>query len=193
MFKPLRPQSGLTLIELLITLAIISVLIASATPSMREIIQNNRATTQVNELQASLNIGRSEAITRNSTVTVCQSSNGLACTGQWQDGWIVFVDDNSDRDVDDGDQILRVHGSLAAENSLRFLGTGIQYTSSGLASTGSNGVFIHCDPRGASHAQAIIIGPTGRARLYSDSQFRELLEDREDRDRLDSFICSSSS
>ena len=90
----LTRNSGLTLIELLITVAIVGVLIASATPSMTEFIQNNRAVTQVNELHTSLSLARNEAIKRNSNITVCRSSNGTTCSGAWQNGWIVFVDNN---------------------------------------------------------------------------------------------------
>ncbi|MFC1777842.1 GspH/FimT family pseudopilin [Pseudomonadota bacterium] len=179
---------GLTLIELMITLAIAGILIASAAPSMREFIQNNRSATQINELQATLNLGRSEAIKRNNNITVCKSSNGTGCAGTWQDGWIVFVDNDLDGNVDAGvDEILRVHGGLVEGNTLRFTQTRVSYANSGLARTGSSGVFIHCDSRGAQYARGLVVGPSGRARLFTESDFRNIMESNED---LERYLCS---
>jgi len=174
---------GLTLIELMITLAIAGILIASAAPSMREFIQNNRSATQINELQATLNLGRSEAIKRNSSITICKSSNGSGCAGNWQDGWIVFVDHDLDGSFDDGvDQVLQVHGGLVAGNTLRFTQTRVSYANTGLANNGANGLFIHCDSRGTQYARALFIGPSGRARLFTESDFQRVIDENEQAD-----------
>ena len=69
-------NKGLTMLELMITLAVATILIASAAPSFRESIQNTRLVTQVNELQTALSLARSEAVKRNENVTVCASSDG---------------------------------------------------------------------------------------------------------------------
>jgi len=178
---------GLTLIEVMITLAIAGILIATAAPSMREFIQNNRSATQINELQATLSLARSEAIKRNTGITVCRSSNGTSCTGNWQDGWIVFIDSNFDGAVDTNTDPLRVHGGLVEGNSLRFTQTRVSYANSGLTRTGSNGIFIHCDSRGAQNARGLLIGPTGRARLFVESDFRDVIEDHP---ILEQFVCA---
>ncbi len=174
---------GLTLVELMITLAIAGILIATAAPSMREFIQNNRSATQINELQATLNLARSEAIKRNTGITVCKSSNGSSCSGDWQDGWIVFIDSNFDGAVDDSNfddaSPLRVHGGLVTGNTLRFTQTRISYANTGLANSGTNGIFIHCDSRGAENARGLTIGPSGRARLLAGSYLSEAIEDDE--------------
>ena len=181
---------GLTLIELMITLAIAGILIASAAPSMREFIQNNRSATQINELQATLNLGRNEAIKRNSNISICRSSNGTGCAGNWQDGWIVFVDNDLDGNVDAGvDEILRVHGGLVEGNTLKFTQTRVSYANSGLARTGSNGLFIHCDSRGPRYARALVVGPSGRARLFTESDFQRVMDDNESIDY--GHICAS--
>jgi type IV fimbrial biogenesis protein FimT len=180
---------GMTLIELMITLAIAGVLIATAAPSMRQFIQNNRSATQINELQATLNLGRSEAIKRNNNITICRSSNGTSCMGTWEDGWIVFIDHDLDGSFDDGvDEVLQVHGGLVEGNTLSFSQTRISYANSGLARAGSNGVFIHCDSRGTQHARALLIGPSGRARLFREGEFQRILEENAHLDYGD--ICA---
>ena len=180
MLNSLRPQKGLTLIELMITLAIAGILIATAAPSMGEFVQNNRAITQVNELQTSLSTARSEAITRNNNVTVCRSSNGSSCTGTWQDGWIVFVDNDFDGTVDEVDEVLRVNDAITGGNTLSFTQTRIIYASSGIARAGSSGVFMLCDARGTDEALGVVVGLSGRPRIADSDDFEGLVIDGEE-------------
>ena len=178
------------MIELMITLAIAAILIASAAPSFRTSIQNNRLVTQVNELQTSLNLARSEAIKRNDNVTVCQSSNGTTCTGgNWQDGWIIFLDNDFDGNVDtaDGDVVLRVDGVISGGNTLSFTQTRVIYARDGFARPNSAGTFTLCDSRGASEAKGLVIGVSGRPRLAIDSDSNGILEDGDDND----LVCPS--
>ncbi|MCP4048666.1 MAG: hypothetical protein GY732_22035, partial [Gammaproteobacteria bacterium] len=117
---------------------------------------------------------------------VCKSSNGSSCSGDWQDGWIVFIDSNFDGAVDANTSPLRVHGGLVTGNSLRFTQTRISYANTGLANSGANGIFIHCDSRGAKKARGLIVGPSGRARLFSESDFREVIEEYEG---IEEYVC----
>ena len=178
---------GFTLIELLITIAIAAILFSAAAPRLTASIQSNRMSTQINELHASLSVARSEAIKRNSNITICRSSNGSACTGNWQDGWIVFIDNDIDGAVDVGDEILRIHGAIPGNITLAFSQTRVIYGSDGLARGGSNGTFTLCDTRGAESAKGLIIGITGRPRLAIDSNDSGILEDGNNND----LICSS--
>ena len=142
---------------------------------------------QVNELHASLNVARTEAVKRNDNVSVCRSSNGTACVGNWEDGWIVFVDADADGSVDDGDNILRVHGDISGGTSLAFSQTYITYVNSGLASVGTASTFTLCDPRGASVARGLVIGTSGRPRLAKDSNDNGIPEDGDGTD----LVCPS--
>jgi type IV fimbrial biogenesis protein FimT len=170
---------GFTIVELMTTLAIAAILAAIAAPSFTAIIQDNRLVTQVNELQASIALARSEAIKLNNNVTVCRSSNGSSCTGNWQNGWIVFSDNDFDGvfDAADLDTLLRVHGPISAGNSITFTQNRVIYNGSGLVRGSSDGIFTVCDDRGATSAKAIIISTTGRARLAIDSNANNIVED----------------
>lgn len=83
-------DSGFTLLELMVTLTVAAVTLGIGVPSFLSIIQNNRAATQTNELVTALNVGRSEAVRRSATITVCSSTTGSTCSGStdWSDGWI---------------------------------------------------------------------------------------------------------
>lgn len=84
---------GFTLIELMVTVAVVAVLVSLAMPSFTTVINNNRLTSQANELVSALQTARSEAVRRNASVTLCGSADGSTCAGTddpWQ-RWIVLT------------------------------------------------------------------------------------------------------
>lgn len=92
---PRRPSSrGVTLIELMVTIAVAAILLAAAVPSFTSLIQNNRAATQVNEFVTAVHAARGEAIKRGMPVTLCASNNQRQCNAgsTWSGGWVVFED-----------------------------------------------------------------------------------------------------
>ena len=82
---------GFTLFDLMITLAVAAVILTVGVPSFTGFLANNRAVSHANDLVTSLNLGRSEAIRRGSTVSLCSSTDGASCSGSndWSTGWIV--------------------------------------------------------------------------------------------------------
>jgi type IV fimbrial biogenesis protein FimT len=98
-----RPPQGFTLVEILIALAIASILAALAAPSFTSFINNTRLSSAAMLLVSDLNHARSEAIKRNSRVLICvRNSAGTDCaTGtNWQAGWLVCTDADSDNACD---------------------------------------------------------------------------------------------
>ena len=93
----MRKISGFNLIELLVTLAVASILIAAATPSFSAFFRTNRLASTTNEMVLSLQMARAEAARRGRPVSVCRSVDGATCAGgtAWADGWIVFQDANA--------------------------------------------------------------------------------------------------
>ena len=92
-------QKGFSLVELLVTLAIVAIVAAFAAPSMQGVLSGSQITAVNNQLVYSLQSARSEAIKRITSVTLCPSTDPLAaqavCGGNLNDGWIVFVDTDS--------------------------------------------------------------------------------------------------
>lgn len=105
---------GFTLIELMVSIAVLVVLISIAAPSYRRLVVDTRMATQTNEFLTGLQFTRSEAVKRNATVTMCKSSDGAGCaaSGTWAQGWMVFVT------VDGSDTVLRVHAALTEGSTL---------------------------------------------------------------------------
>lgn len=84
-------QSGISLVEILAVLVMLTTVAAIAMPAFSSVGRSARLTSAVNEMVASLNLARSEAIKRNQRVVVCKSANATTCTttGGWEQGWIV--------------------------------------------------------------------------------------------------------
>ncbi|WP_215395794.1 GspH/FimT family pseudopilin [Rheinheimera oceanensis] len=89
---PLKLQYGFTLVELMVTVAVLAIVMAVAVPSFTNLINSNRLTAQANEMLAALILARTEAIKRNESIVFCHSTDGERCSvppaAGWQ-GWLV--------------------------------------------------------------------------------------------------------
>ena len=164
----MKKESGFTLGELMVTLAIVGIVMAFAIPSMQTFVKNERLTTQINTLVSHLAYARSLAVTRRQQVILCASDNTTSCSGiNWAKGWILFIDVDNSSGFTAGDEILRVKQALARGNTLvSSTGDSIIYDNRGF-SPSSNGTFSLCDDRGASdpyYVKSITISNTGRVR-----------------------------
>ncbi|MDV3514569.1 GspH/FimT family pseudopilin [Stenotrophomonas sp. C1657] len=82
-------SSGFTLLELMVTVAVLAILVTVALPSFSAMIAGNRITAAGNDLMAGLQFARHEAIRRNDAVQVCASADGQACSDAGWNRWIV--------------------------------------------------------------------------------------------------------
>lgn len=102
-------SGGITLIELLVTVAVLAVLLGIVLPSWQSMFRANRLTESVNALVASLQLARHEAIRSGQRVTLCASKDGATCSSEgYEHGWIVFRDTNADTKRDPGETLLHV-------------------------------------------------------------------------------------
>lgn len=108
------PAPGFTMIELMVVVVVLSVLLTVAVPSFESVMNANRLAGASNELMASLQTARMEAVKRNARVALCLSANAnddpadVKCGTANVDGWIVFTDVNKNGTYDKAsDTVLR--------------------------------------------------------------------------------------
>jgi len=163
----MKTQTGFTLVELMVTLAVFGILAIAAVPAFHGYVTSNRLITETNSMVGTLNYARNEAITHRATVSVCRSEDGATCAtsaGAWNVGWIVFLnaDNDSPAQVDTGETILRVYGifndpMLASTNLANF----ITYNANGYSN--AQGTFVLCDTDNTtSSARTLSVSRSGR-------------------------------
>ena len=92
----MKRQTGFTLTEMMVALAIVAILMTIAGPSYQYITNSNRMSSEVNALLGDMEYAREEAIKEGQNITVCSSTTGTTCAASpnWQTGWIVFSNTN---------------------------------------------------------------------------------------------------
>lgn len=159
--------AGISFLELLIALAIASLLLSTGVPGFRTLVQDNRRAAAVNRLVHAVHLARGEAVKRARYVTLCKTGGGPDCAGgnlPWSAGWIAFV--NEDRDepphLDAGEDVLLREPPQA---HLQVTGNRNAFTFRPFHQRSTNGTLVFCDSRGAESARALIVSHTGRPRV----------------------------
>lgn len=182
-----RTQAGFSLYELMVTLTIVGIVLMVGIPNMGAFRQNSRMISTANDLHSSFYLARSEAARAKANITICASADSMddppSCGGEFEDGWIIFQDDDGDIVVDNGEAILRRlparHESLNIDTT--GMGDYFSYAATGLgrgqvlALPPPVTVAVICDvrgnetgPGGRSTARVLVITPLGRATVLRD-------------------------
>ncbi len=88
----MKKQTGLTLVEMVVALIVISIMLAVGIPRTQNFIADSRVMNQARGVHTSLSAARTEAIRRGRFISVCGSSDMVDCDGEWLAGYILFVD-----------------------------------------------------------------------------------------------------
>jgi len=158
MYKTNHVISGFTLVELMLTVAIIGIVLGIGLPSFQSMMINNRLTAQANSLVGALNLARSESIKRNKLVVVGKTGTN------WKDGWEVFQDLNADGSST-GEEVFHTYEAISS-NDLKFsffpTSKFISYRPDGRSD--HNGSFFLCSPASEAKFKRIVLSTSGRIR-----------------------------
>lgn len=170
-------MAGFTLVELLLTIAILGALSMVALPAFNEMIRTNRLTVTTNQLIGTLSLARSEAVKQGRNVTLCQrlTSGAETCetsstlTGTWSPGWVIFKGDmDGDPDPDSDSDVIQVREALkggvvlsVVDDTTNSATDFITFAANGRVNRRTT--LTICDPN-LGRAKQVFIGNTGRLR-----------------------------
>ncbi len=128
--------SGFTLIELMVTIALMAIMLSIAAPSFTSFRRNSELTSIANNFLAALNAARTEAMKRNMFALVVPLNND----DDWSKGWVVFVDVNDNGSYDSASDILVMQQeappsyiTLTGNNSTAASASYVRYDGSGFS------------------------------------------------------------
>jgi type IV fimbrial biogenesis protein FimT len=164
----MKYRQGWTMVELLIVLAIFSLLAGLASQALVPLLENHRARSNLNQLYHLLEFSRYQAVIQRQMVTVCPSLDGTACTTDWSAPVLAFTDSNSNERIDAGDQLLReltlsldrqqiIMRASAQRQFLQFKPSGV--------SNGIAGSLVICDKSHSYYPTRLVVSLTGRISL----------------------------
>lgn len=83
----MRKQSAFTLVELMVTIAILAIIATLAAPNLSQMLRNTKVNTSSGDILSFLQQSRTEALRLGKTVTVCGSSDGSSCLSANKRNW----------------------------------------------------------------------------------------------------------
>jgi type IV fimbrial biogenesis protein FimT len=146
--------SGFTLIELLVTISVAAILLAIAVPSFNDATLGSKLGSYANNLVAGTLLARSEAIKRNTPVTLCVSTDGSSCaSGGWEQGWVVLA----------GTAVVQRQQALLTGIKGNGSVATLTFQPSGLAATAATVTFCRATPSVGAQERVVTITAAGQA------------------------------
>ncbi len=163
-------QSAFSLLELVLTVAVASIVIALAIPSFGDTLAKQRQRVEIDALFRAVHHAKKASVVRNQVVTLCATRDGELCanSADWSSGWMMF--ENSDRDSppqrDPGEPRLRYH---AVHPDVEVSSNRRNYTLRSTQRRATNGTLVVCDRTGRVPPRALVISFTGRPRVAAEN------------------------
>ena len=158
---------GFTLVELIITIAVAAILLAIGAPSLNNLYQTIRTDMGSRKIQQVLTYARGQAITLRQNITVCHLTENR-CDNSWGDGLTVFVDMNTNNELDGNDMDLRHIDSFHSSDNIKTGKTAVSFQADGLAFN-SNTTITYCVKNYSSVSpKSVVISRSGRIKLKEE-------------------------
>lgn len=161
-----RGAGGVTLVELVATMAVLAVLVTVAAPSFAAMLRRAAAANAFHQLTAALAAARIAAVSRGHPVTVCPSHDAIVCRKDldWSEGWIVYLDPDRTEQPSAG-TVLQAVTSAPRHVDIRATAGRhrVRYQASGM-SGGNNTTLRLCSQHERHLLGAVIVNNAGRPR-----------------------------
>lgn len=161
-----RTAQGLTLLELMTTIAVLAIGLGIGAPALRTLHERAKVWQAIHVTTAALATARIEAVRRNRPVSVCPSRDGQRCRTDlvWDVGSLVFIDSARTGQPRSADDVLQVIDGIGEDISMRATSGRrlVRFNPNGW-SAGSNVTLRLCNGSGRHLAQ-IVVNNAGRVR-----------------------------
>ncbi|MCF2949833.1 GspH/FimT family pseudopilin [Paraglaciecola aquimarina] len=171
----MKHQNGVTLIELMITLAIVTIILTSVGPSIQSILIKNRIVAEINELSALVQYARHQAIDEQTLVTVCPSLDYTNCTTDWNNPKMAFIDSDNNAIRGATEELIVSVAAASDANLITSTQNSIIFEETGQANNAVEILLCHKD-KSAEYARSITITLQGRVKMSTDSDKNGIYE-----------------
>jgi prepilin-type N-terminal cleavage/methylation domain-containing protein len=157
-----------TLVELAITLLVLSILFTLAAPYYHEIRAQQERRAIYRQIINNVQIAKQHALIHHTNVVICSTADNKTCkNSMWQHGFIVFLDSNKNRQIDNQEMLINSENTHLHYGSLNWRGTlnfsSLNFLSEHGLPIGSNGSFYYCSSQTHDHMK-IILNKMGHVR-----------------------------
>lgn len=171
-----KKSNGFTLIELVITLSILTIVASFALPTIHSFQSRQEFSHLVHLMRQQLNLARSHAVTVQSDIVMCASSNLITCQNeQWHQGILLYIDTNRNQKHDPNELIISSISTQLKYGSLHWHGNAshphqvIFQSDTGLP-RGSMGHFSYCNFDQTEFQRDLAIGMMGHLNIIQSAQ-----------------------
>lgn len=173
-------QYGFTLLELMVTVAIVGIIATIALWNSSDMLEENRAENFLLELKRNISYARAQAASTDEVVILCTGPYGkvkrneeFSCTKKWDENRVitVFIDmDNNLTYNPSTDTILRAMNKIKGNDKVQFTGNekSLRFNTSGRITT-SPGDFIYCPNSDNENNKALTVSQSGTAFYLGDT------------------------
>jgi len=157
--------NGFSLIEVMTTCSIVGILLAISSPSYTRLLAENERDNFLSLLKTNLVFSRVFAIKNNTNVTLCPLTSGR-CTKEWYKELSIFVDFNSNQELDGEDYILKIVDKVNEAHKVTYPRIAVTYRADGSLDGFQSGSFIYCLPESLNlKGKRITVSQAGRIRI----------------------------
>lgn len=166
--KTTNKTKGFTLIEVMVTVSVMSTLLAVGLPAFAALIETQRTSAALASLVSQMSHARLAAVKHRRPTILCPSTSGTHCDAgtDWSGGWMMFVERGDRTRPSKRSDLLQVETvptsrhlrirSTAGRDSLRYLPDG--------RSAGSNLTIVVCN-NDSERLGAVVVNNAGRPRV----------------------------